>query len=404
VFRLLIENVFIALQSIFSNKTRGLLTALGIVIGILAVTLMGTLISGLDKSFENSMSFLGKDILYISKHEWFGDQEWWEMRGRPDIKPEYVEKLKEYSPSVLAAAPSVSRGMEVSRGKENSLRVEIMGTTPEYIQTSSIVIGNGRFFTDGEERSGVRGAVIGSDIAENLFKNENPVDQNIRVGNMDFRILGVVEKQGKFLGLFSMDNRVIVPFATYRRLFSRRGWLQINVKVPEESVAEAREEVIGVMRRIRGLHPNEKDNFAVNQQEAFQKQYNSIKMVIGGVGLFITVLSLVVGGIGIMNIMFVSVKERTREIGVRKAIGANRSAILSQFLLEAVFICMIGGLVGIGLAYGISLLISKFFPSTMPVGLAVGSLFLSMAIGIISGLVPSYQAAKMDPIEALRYE
>lgn len=404
MFRLLLENVWIALQSIFSNKTRGFLTALGIVIGILAVTLMGTLISGLDGSFERSMSFLGKDILYISKHEWFGDQDWWETRGRPDIKPEYVEKLKLYSDKVLAAAPSVSRGFEVSRGKENTLRCEVMGTTPEYMQTSSITIEKGRFFTPGEERSGIRSVVIGYDIAENLFGKDDPIGEKLRVGNIDFRVIGLIAKQGKFLGLFSMDNRVIVPFATYQRLFSRRGWLQISVKVPEESISESREEIRGVMRRIRGLRPAEDDDFAVNQQEAFQKQYNSIKYAIGGTGIFITVLSLVVGGIGIMNIMFVSVKERTREIGVRKAIGANKTAILTQFLLEAIFICMLGGLTGIGLAFGISLLIGQFFPSTMPVGLALGALFLSMSIGVISGLVPSYQAAKMDPIEALRYE
>lgn len=404
MFRLLTENILIAIQSIFSNKLRSFLTALGIVIGILAVTLMGTLISGLDSSFERSMSFLGKDILYISKHEWFGTEDWWETRGRPDLSPDYVEKLKLYSDRVLAAAPVVSRHMEVTMGAENSLMCQIMGTTPEYIRTSAIEIEKGRFFTSGEERSGIRAAVIGYDIAENLFGDEDPVDKNIRIGNIDFRIIGLVKKQGKFLGLFSMDNQVIVPFATYQRLFSRRGWLQINVKVPDENIADSREEIVGVMRRIRGLHPGEKDNFAVNQQEAFQKQYNSIKLAIGGTGIFITVLSLVVGGIGIMNIMFVSVKERTREIGVRKAIGANRKAIMSQFLLEAVFICMLGGLTGILLAFGISMLISKFLPSTMPVALAVGSLLLSMTIGIISGLVPSYQAASMDPIEALRYE
>ena len=167
---------------------------------------------------------------------------------------------------------------------------------------------------------------------------------------------------------------------------------------------EAEYEVKSILRRIRGLRPEQPDNFAINKQEAFQTQYNAIKLAIGGTGIFITVLSLVVGGIGIMNIMFVSVKERTREIGIRKAIGATRNVILSQFLIEAVLICLIGGLIGLGLAYMLSFVISKFLPSTMPLSLTIIAVLLSLLVGIISGLVPSFKAAKMDPIEALSYD
>jgi len=405
VFRLFIGNVRIATEAIVANKARTLLTTLGIIIGILAVTLMGTLISGLDRSFERSMSFLGRDVLFISKHEWFGNQEWWEVRNRPDIKLDYAGKLMEYSKYVRAVAPVVRRRLEVVRKGKSVSDVMVVGTTPEYTLTSTINVENGRFITRGEERSGSRVVVIGYDVAQALFEGEDPLDKKVKMGPYSFRVIGVIEKQGKFLGLFSMDDQVIIPLGSFMRLFSRRGWMQLNVKVDSDHVSEARDEVRGIMRRLRGLHPQEKDNFAINQQDAFRKQYGMIKLAIGGTGIFITILSLVVGGIGIMNIMFVSVKERTREIGVRKAIGATRAVILQQFLLEAVFICLIGGLTGLLLAYGGSLLIDKYvFPSTMPVWLAVVSMGLSMLVGIISGLAPSFKAARLDPIEALRYE
>lgn len=400
-----VESLRMALSAIWDNKLRAALTTLGIIIGILAVTLMGTLISGLDRSFEKSMSFLGRDVLYISKHEWFGQEEWWEIRNRPDLKVEYIEKLKDQSKYVIAAAPVAMRSVNITRKDEMAMGINLAGTTPEFAQTAFMNIESGRFYTEGEDRSGARVIAIGYDVANVLFENENPIGKKVKIGNYVFRVVGVTEKQGKFLGLFSMDNRAIIPLGTYQRLFARRGWMRIDVKVDDEHIVEAKDEIIAIMRRLRGLRPEEKNDFAVNQQDAFRQQYQTMKIAIGGTGLFITVLSLVVGGIGIMNIMFVSVKERTKEIGVRKAIGATQGSIMRQFLLEALFICLFGGCVGIILALGGSFLIDKFvFPSTMPVSLAIISLFLSSVVGVVAGLAPSYKAARLDPIEALRYE
>ena len=404
MYSLFAESFRIALTSIFSNKSRSILTALGIIIGVLSVTLMGTLISGLDKGFDKSMAFLGKDVFSISRYEWFGDLEWWEVRNRPRMRLEYVDALKEKSTYAEAVAPVMQRGANLSKGNMSTIGTQIFGTNTDYMSTITANIAKGRFFTEGEDRSGSRVAIIGNDIAENLFVNQDPLGEYLKIDGIKFRVIGIMEKQGKFLGLFSVDNQAIIPVGTSTRLFSKRGFLRLSVKVPPEDIENAKSEIFGIMRQLRGLKPSEKDDFAINQTEAFERQYNQIKFAIGGTGIFITILSLVVGGIGIMNIMFVSVQERTKEIGIRKAIGATKNMILAQFLMEAITICVIGGLIGLMLAGGLSFIINKFFPSTMPLWLAMTSILLSVFVGVISGVVPSYRAARLDPIDALRYE
>jgi len=403
MFLLFIENFLISLSAIFANKTRSILTALGIIIGVLSVTMMGTLISGLDKTFEGSMSWLGKDVLYISRWEWFSDMDWWEVRNRPRIRPEYVDQVKERSQYALAVAPVMQRGASLSYS-DKEIRTQIFGTNEEYMETISTNIEKGRFFTNSEDKSGMRVTVIGDGIKKAFFGDEEAIGKYIKIDNMKFRVIGILEEQAKFLGLFSTDKQAILPFGAYKRIFSKRGFMRLSVKVPEDKIEEAVDEMSFVMRHIRGLKPNQKNDFAINQTKAFEKQYNTLKIAIGGTGTFITLLSLIVGGIGVMNIMFVSVKERTREIGVRKAIGATKAMIMSQFLMEAVTICLLAGLIGLLFAYLGSFLLNKIFPSNLDLGLALFSILISMFVGVISGIIPSYKAAKLDPIDSLRYE
>ena len=403
MFLLFIENFLISLSAIFANKTRSILTALGIIIGVLSVTMMGTLISGLDKTFEGSMSWLGKDVLYISRWEWFSDMDWWEVRNRPRIRPEYVDQVKERSQYALAVAPVMQRGASLSYS-DKEIRTQIFGTNEEYMETISTNIEKGRFFTNSEDKSGMRVTVIGDGIKKAFFGDEEAIGKYIKIDNMKFRVIGILEEQAKFLGLFSTDKQAILPFGAYKRIFSKRGFMRLSVKVPEDKIEEAVDEMSFVMRHIRGLKPNQKNDFAINQTKAFEKQYNTLKIAIGGTGTFITLLSLIVGGIGVMNIMFVSVKERTREIGVRKAIGATKAMIMSQFLMEAVTICLLAGLIGLLFAYLGSFLLNKIFPSNLDLGLALFSILISMIVGVISGIIPSYRAAKLDPIDSLRYE
>ena len=400
---LFFENFFISLSAVFANKTRSILTALGIIIGVFSVTMMGTLISGLDKTFESSMSMLGRDILYISRYEWFGDMEWWEVRNRPRMRTEYVQKVKQRSKYALAVAPVMQRGASLSYG-EKETRTEIFGTNEDYMKTITANIVEGRFFSQNEDRSGSRVTIIGFGIKEAFFGEKDPIGKYIKIDNEKFRVIGVLEKQGKFLGLFSTDKQAILPIGAYNRVFSKRGWMRLSVKIPEEKIEEGLDEIYSVMRHIRGLKPNQKNDFAINQTKAFEKNYNMLKIAIGGTGTFITLLSLIVGGIGVMNIMFVSVKERTREIGVRKAIGATRGMILGQFLMEAISICLIAGLLGLMISYVFSILLNQVFPSTLDMRLAGFSIFISILVGVISGIIPSYRAANLDPIDSLRYE
>lgn len=400
---LFFENLFISLSAVFANKTRSILTALGIIIGVFSVTMMGTLISGLDKTFESSMSMLGRDILYISRYEWFGDMEWWEVRNRPRMRTEYVEKVKERSKYALAVAPVMQRGASLSYG-EKETRTEIFGTNEDYMKTITANIVEGRFFSQNEDRSGSRVTIIGFGIKEAFFGEKDPIGKYIKIDNEKFRVIGVLEKQGKFLGLFSTDKQAILPIGAFNRVFSKRGWMRLSIKIPEEKIEEGLDEIYSVMRHIRGLKPNQKNDFAINQTKAFEKNYNMLKIAIGGTGTFITLLSLIVGGIGVMNIMFVSVKERTREIGVRKAIGATKGMILGQFLMEAISICLIAGLLGLMISYVFSIFLNQVFPSTLDIGLAGFSIFISILVGVISGIIPSYRAANLDPIDSLRYE
>jgi len=400
------ENLRIALAELWGHKTRTILTGTGIVIGIIAVSLMSTLISGVDGLFENSMKFLGRGNLYVEKWPWFGDEDWWTLRNRPRIELDMAEDILERSEYALVVASERGRSADLSYQDLTSENIFIHGVTANYPEVSTVDVEFGRFFTESEDRTGARVILLGSEVAKALFPHEDPIDKMIFAGPIRFRVIGVLAEMGKFLGTFSQDTQVIIPLESFNKVFHGPwGMRRITVKVPQEYVEDAKEELRGVVRVLRGLKPDEKDNFAINQQESFRQTYQGIKVAIGGTGLVITALSLLVGGIGIANIMFVSVKERTREIGVRKALGATRRQIQGQFLIEAMVITASGGLVGLLVSTLASLAINKFFfPATMSFGVAFMAIALSAAVGLFAGLAPARKGARLDPIEALRYE
>jgi putative ABC transport system permease protein len=304
-----------------------------------------------------------------------------------------------------AIAPAVSGNEPVKYGKRGSGSVSVIGTTEQYLFTSGITIGNGRFLSATECENGRPVCVIGADLATNLFFDESPVGEKILIDKHAFEVVGVIEKQGGFSDSGGADNAAIVPLQQYLYTFDHNPDYGIQVKAKSlDQLDDAREELRTVLRRFRHLAADDPDNFAINQQSEFLELFHRVAGTIGAVGLFITGLALFVGGIGIMNIMFVSVAERTREIGVRKAIGAKRRTILLQFLIEAACICLIGGGIAILIAWPATVVMQKVMPATLSPMIISIALSVSALTGILSGFFPAWRAARMNPVDALRNE
>ncbi|MDB6167366.1 MAG: macB 6 [Verrucomicrobia bacterium] len=409
----LTESFRIAFAQIRANKMRSALTALGVIIGIVAVTLMGTAIRGIDTGFQNSLNMLGDDILYVQKWPWHNVEDWWNYVGRPPITPDLAGKLNSViaqTPNSLleVAVPVAGRGTTAKFGENKVSNVMTLGTTAEYSRILNADFKEGRLFNETEDVAGRPVCVLGYDIAEALYQGRSALGERVFLNGHPYLVIGVLAKQGSFLGLLNFDNQAVVPLESFRKAFGTRRGAELRVKFRDKNrLSDAKEELAGAMRRVRAQLPGERDNFDINEQSAIKAQLDPIKQGIALAGLFITGLSLFVGAIGIMNITFVSVKERTKEIGTRKALGARRRTILLQFLIEAVSICLIGGLVGLSLTYTLVIAVGAAFPA-FPVEFSIGLVFLSMAVsvavGIVSGFAPAWGASRLDPVVALRYE
>ncbi|MCA3016265.1 MAG: ABC transporter permease [Myxococcaceae bacterium] len=413
--RALGDNLRLATGTFVAHPLRTALTLLGIVIGVATVMAMMALLEGLRLKVTNDLSQLGANVFRVDK--WpqgirFGGGDrlnWNKIAARPALTLGDKRAIAEQCPSVKRTSASAWQpGQRVRTAMtETQPNVFVLGTTVEYPETAGISLARGRAFNDQEDLDGRQVVVIGPDVADKLFPSLDPLGQELRLKGRPFTVVGVLARRGKVLGLFNLDNMVLVPMTTFLGLYGKRRTVSVSVEAKDQAVFDrAMDEARRLMRQRRRLGPSDEDDFEVSTNESMAKSLNDLSKVVTAATFGVCLLSLLVGGIGILNIMLVSVSERTREIGVRKALGARRSRILAQFATEAVVLSLVGGLVGVLLGLGLAGLArwTLGLATAVPTWAVVVSLLMSSGVGLVFGIYPAARAARLDPVDAMRAE
>ena len=412
LFRLIFESFSFAGDSMRANKLRTFLSLLGITIGIFAIISVFTIIDSLENYIRSNLNALGSNMVYIQKWPWTppeGENEypWWKYQNRPFPKLEEAETIVRNSQYSEYAVFLFGFSSTVEFGNSSVERTEVLATTSDLIDTWSLDIDRGRYFTDSEMRSGAPMAVVGSEIVNRLFKEDNPIGKEIKVNGHRMLVIGTYKKQGSSMVGTSMDKRVHIPVMYASNLVdfkTRERGQTINVKAkPSANQGEFTAELEGIMRSLHRLKPMEENDFAINEMHTISDRFEPVFKVINVAGWIIGGFSIVVGGFGIANIMFVSVKERTRLIGIQKALGAKKYFILLQFIFEAVFLSLMGGAVGLFLIFIGTSIFSYVSDMTiaMNAGNVVTGFMISAIIGILSGFFPALIASRLDPVKAM---
>lgn len=411
----LAEALRMAIRAIASYRLRAALTMLGITIGIFAITLTFTLVDSLQYSVTQNLSQLGSSVLYVHNWPWKDNSEDWQKYfQRPKMSFEDFRALKERLQRVDAVAFEATQQGQVARWRGLSVEnVPVKGITQDYNIVQPLALNAGRYFLPVETEGGRAVCIVGSRLAQNLFQGQNPLGQVIAVGGMRLTVVGLLERQGSNIFGQSQDDNMLVPFEQFAQHYDlRRRNVDRVVSVRAqraEDVMWVESDIIGILRQVRGLRPGEDDTFSVNKQESLMEQIGQIFSALNAGGLFISIFALLVGGFGIANIMFVAVKERTKEIGIQKALGSTRTFIMLQFLLEAVVLCLLGALAGLAFL-GLAVLGARAIISGSDMGLELvissrsiimGMVFATVT-GVLSGLLPAIIAARLDPVEAIR--
>ena len=406
------EGIIMAWQAIRTNKLRSFLTILGVLIGVASVIGMASIIQGLNNSMSAQIQSLGSNVIYISKYEpgiHFGRRSE-EERNRKGITYGDALTIKESCPSVGAVSPQnyyFAPGGNIAKYRQNEARrPSFGGVLPDYEVVNNSFVTDGRFVTESDVHFKTYVCVLGSDVSETLFPNLDPIGKEIRVNGDRFAVIGVMEKKSSILGE-SQNNFILIPYGTFQKIHPEEEelWLAVRPKSPE-LIDQTIDEIESVLRRLRGVPADKPNDFALTTQEDLMNTYRKITSAIYGVMVLISSIGLIVGGVGVMNIMLVSVTERTREIGIRKAIGARRRNILWQFLVEASTLSGLGGIIGII----IGILIGQLVNAATPLPASVSFFWIMLAfavavsVGLAFGIYPAYRAARVDPIVSLRYE
>lgn len=396
-----------AARSLFAHKLRAALTIAGVAVGIMAVIVIFMVEAGMQTSFARQLNSLGPNTLYVHKWAWgVNGNEWWKLRNRPVVGQLDYRALVANVKLALAIAPVSATDAVVTLGEKEVQHVDVRGTAEAFLDAGGWQLRRGRFISDLDHELGSDACVIGADLEDTFFKGQDPLGHRLKVGPMArCTVVGSLLRKGNAFGR-SQDGLLVMPLSSFLRSFGARRGLTIAVVAPAGKVTETEDEVISVMRAARRLGPDQEDNFSVNRQDKILQGFNQTMMVTNLVGVLVGVITAIVAGIGIMNILLVSVKERTREIGIRRALGARRTSILLQFLCEAVMVALVGGALGVAMGAGAAALIDLVspMPASIDPRVVAGGVLGSCLLGAGFGLWPALSAAFLHPIDALRHE
>ncbi|PTM05201.1 MAG: ABC transporter [Bacteroidetes bacterium] len=410
--RILKESLFFALHALKVNRLRTALSLLGVTIGILTIVAVFTMVDSLERNIRSSVESLGSDVVYVQKWPWGGSGEykWWTFYQRPEPTYYEMEKLERRLSTVQDIAYLFGINQTLKYGLNSVEAVNVLSVSHAYNDIWKFEIKEGRYFSELESRKGNGVAILGFDVAEGLYGNINPIGRSFSVLGRKLKVIGVLAKQGKSLIGNDMDGSILIPVEYVGNIMSlndMNGSTIIASTKPGVEMAAMKDEITGAMRALRRLKPKAVDNFALNEISMISNNLDTFFTIIGLAGAVIGGFSILVGGFGIANIMFVSVKERTNQIGIQMSMGAKRIFILLQFLLESVILCLLGGGLGIALVglmvYLLPILISDFdFEIAMSFGNIMQGIVISVLIGLISGFVPAYMASRLNPVDAIR--
>ncbi|MBF9255528.1 ABC transporter permease [Pontibacter sp. 172403-2] len=409
--RLIAESFRFAWQALRSNVFRTILSLLGVTIGIFAIISVFTLVDSLERNVRDSMSFMGEKVIYVQKWPWIfgGNFEWWKYFQRPEPTAREFQQLERNLTNDAGVAIMSSRDGNTFKYRNNSYSdAALLGVSYDYNKVTELPIAQGRYFAPQEMDAARNVIIIGAEIATTLFPFGTPIGQEVKVSGQKFRVIGVLEKQGEnIFNMADFDKVGVIPYGMFSKMYDTGpngigSTIMVKGREEDQGLLELEYETRGLMRNIRGIRPRDEDNFAMNRPEMATQAVGSFFDVIGLAGWFIGGLALLVGGFGIANIMFVSVKERTNIIGIQKSLGAKNYFILFQFLFESVFLSVLGGGIGILLVFLLTLIPQDMMKVMLSLSNILLGFGVSAMIGMLSGIIPAVLASNLDPVIAIR--